>query len=83
VAATHLQDFLSAKVQLRRYVMIKLDAAAVGFVVRFQSEAHRWLRFEGIVQEQHLSVPQPPSEKGIPQPPDGLAGGADGKQSFE
>lgn len=63
--------------------MVKLDAAAIHFIRLVELQTDRWIRFESVVQKQHLLAAQPPREKGIPHPPNGFADGWHGEKAFE
>ena len=80
VTAAHFQNLFPRQRNLRGDVMIKLDARAIFFIVRREREVHGRLRLERVVQKQNFLAVQPPREKRIPQPPDGLADSSDGKK---
>ena len=69
VAAAHLQHGFPPQVRLRRDVVIKLDARAVGLVGGLEREPARRIVLEGLVEKQHLVGAQATREKGIPKRP--------------
>ena len=79
MAAAHFQYFFSTKINLRRDMVIKLDTGAVRLVFRRQAQSYGRKGLEGVVEKEHLFTPKPAREKGIPDPPERLANGADGK----
>jgi hypothetical protein len=63
--------------------MIKLNAGAVRLVLRIKFQTDWRVGFKGVIEKKHLLATQAACEKGIPEPPDGLADSREGEEAFE